>query len=138
MKTRHAIIPLLVFLLLTSACGAPETTLPPDTPASTTEEIPVTESVQTSTPSPTPPEPTRDTSTLPVPENVTPIPPLTVGEPVTITSIHMITELGGWAIGGDQDPGDHVLRTLDGGETWADVTPPEPIESTVPARKAAV
>ena len=138
MKTSHGLIPLLVFLLLTSACGASETTLPPDLPFSPTEEIPVTESVQTSTPSPTPPEPTRDTSTVPVPENVTPIPPLTSGEPVTITSIHMITELGGWAIGGDQDPGDHVLRTLDGGETWADVTPPEPIESTVPARKAAV
>ena len=137
MKTRHAIIP-LVFLLLTSACGAPETTLPSDTPSSPTEEIPVNESVQTSTPSPTPPEPTRDTTTVPIPANVTPIPPLTVGEPVTITSIHMITELGGWAIGGDQDPGDHVLRTLDGGETWADMTPREPIESTVPARKAAV
>ncbi len=138
MKTRHSLIPLLVFLLLTSACGASETTPVPSIPSSTAEEIPVTESVQTSTPSPTPPEPTRDTSTVPVPEDVTPFPPLTVGEPVTITSIHMVTELGGWAIGGDQDPGDHVLRTLDAGETWADVTPPEPSKSTVPARKAAV
>ena len=138
MKTRHGLIPPLVFLLLTSACGASEATHPPDTPSPTAEHIAVTESVQTSTPSPTPPEPVRETPTVLVPENVTPIPPLTVGEPVTITSIHMITELGGWAIGGDQDPGDHVLRTLDGGETWADITPPEPSESTFPARKAAV
>jgi photosystem II stability/assembly factor-like uncharacterized protein len=138
MKSRHGLIPLFVFLLLASACGASETTPEPIKPSSTSEEIPVTQSVQTSTPSPTPPEPTRDTSTVSVPEDVTPFPPLTVGEPVTITSIHMITELGGWAIGGDQDPGDHVLRTLDGGQTWADVTPPEPSESTIPARKAAV
>ena len=138
MKTSHGLIPLLVFLFLTSACGTSETALPPEAPTSTAEDISVTESVQTSTPSPTPPEPIKDTPTVPVPENVTPIPPLSVGEPVTITSIRMITELGGWAIGGDQDPGDHVLRTLDGGKTWADVTPPEPSASTVPARKAAV
>ena len=138
MKTRHGLIAFLVFLLLTSACGPSETTLPPDTPSPTTQDISESESVQTGTPSPTPPEPARDTPTVLAPENVTPIPPLTAGEPVTITSIHMITELGGWAIGGNEDPGDHVLRTLDGGETWADVTPPEPSESTVPARKAAV
>lgn len=138
MKTSHGLIPLLVFLLLTSACEPSETTLPPDSPSPTAEDISVTESVQTSTPSPTPPEPARDKPTVPVPENVTPIPPLTVGKPVIITFIHMITELGGWAIGGDQDPGDHVLRTLDGGETWADITPPEPSESRVPARKVAV
>ncbi len=138
MKIRHGLIPLLAFLLLTSACGPSETTLPADTPSPAALDISVTESVQTSTPSPTPPEPVRDSPTVLAPENVTPIPPLTVGEPVTITFIHMITEFGGWAIGGDQDPGDHVLRTLDGGETWVDITPPEPSESTVPARKAAV
>jgi len=138
MKTSRGLIPVLVILLLTSACGASETTLPPETPSSTAEDISVTESVQTSTPSPAPPEAVTDPTTVPVPENVTPLPPLIAGEPVTITSIHMITKLGGWAIGGNLDPGDHVLRTLDGGETWADVTPPEPSESTVPARKAVV
>ncbi|HUS83658.1 MAG TPA: hypothetical protein VMX56_00815 [Anaerolineales bacterium] len=138
MKTRHGLIPLLVFLFLTSACGTSEISDTPDAQSPTAEVRSGTETVQSDTPSPSPPEPVPDTPTVPVPENVTPIPPLTAGEPVTITSIHMITELGGWAIGGDQDPGDHVLRTLDGGETWADVTPPEPSASTVPARKAAV
>ena len=138
MKTSYRFILLLVSLLLISACGPSEATLPADTPSPTAEGISVIESVQTHTPSPTPPEPVPDIPTVSIPENVTPFPPLPVGEPVTITSIHMITELGGWAIGGNQDPGDHVLRTLDGGETWADVTPPEPSKSTVPARKAAV
>jgi len=32
----------------------------------------------------------------------------------------------GWAIGGPIHIGDHVLRTSDGGQTWTDVTPPEP------------
>jgi len=138
MKTSSGIIPLLVFLLLTSACGTSDPTLPPEPPLSTAEDLAVTENVQTSTPSPASSETATDTPTVPIPQNVTPIPPLTAGEPVMITSIQMITELGGWAIGGNEDPGDHVLHTLDGGETWADVTPPEPIKSTVPARKAVV
>jgi len=33
----------------------------------------------------------------------------------------------GWAIGGLVDEPDHVLRTVDGGTTWIDVTPPEPL-----------
>lgn len=32
----------------------------------------------------------------------------------------------GWAIGGENDPGKHILTTQDGGLTWQDVTPPEP------------
>jgi photosystem II stability/assembly factor-like uncharacterized protein len=32
----------------------------------------------------------------------------------------------GWAIGGVGRTGDHVLTTADGGQTWRDVTPPEP------------
>jgi photosystem II stability/assembly factor-like uncharacterized protein len=44
--------------------------------------------------------------------------PLAPGEPLTITDIRMIDTENGWAIGGDGDASDMVLRTEDGGETW--------------------
>lgn len=54
-----------------------------------------------------------------------PIARLNLGDSVTITFIHMITEHIGWAIGRGSTPEDHILRTEDGGHTWLDVTPPE-------------
>jgi photosystem II stability/assembly factor-like uncharacterized protein len=39
----------------------------------------------------------------------------------------MIDANTGWALGGPQGAGNHVLRTADGGVTWADVTPPQPV-----------
>jgi photosystem II stability/assembly factor-like uncharacterized protein len=38
----------------------------------------------------------------------------------------MFSPTDGWAIGGERDPGDHILLTSDGGHTWDDITPPEP------------
>jgi photosystem II stability/assembly factor-like uncharacterized protein len=54
-----------------------------------------------------------------------PIAHLNLGDSVTITSIHMITEQVGWALGRGSTPEDHILRTGDGGYTWMDVSPPE-------------
>ena len=51
---------------------------------------------------------------------------LAAGAAVNITSVNMIAAATGWAMGGAGVQGDHVLRTTDGGQTWADVTPPEP------------
>jgi photosystem II stability/assembly factor-like uncharacterized protein len=53
-----------------------------------------------------------------------PLPGLLPGQQVTISYIDMIDEDNGWAIGGEQDPGDRVLRTNDSGHTWQDITPP--------------
>ncbi len=50
---------------------------------------------------------------------------LKAGRPVTLSQINMFDPLTGWAIGGRTAPGDRVLRTGDGGETWQDVTPPQ-------------
>ncbi len=55
-----------------------------------------------------------------------PIPHFWDGQSTTITSIHMITPLNGWAIASDPDTNySHVLHTDDGGNYWYDVTPPE-------------
>ena len=49
------------------------------------------------------------------------------GQAFTVTDIHMLDANTGWAIGSlASRVGDHVLFTIDGGNTWKDVTPPEP------------
>lgn len=61
-----------------------------------------------------------------------PISHLTVDQSVSISEIRMVDSVGGWAIGHSDnsdnylDRLDHVLKTVDGGVTWQDVTPPEP------------
>ncbi len=54
-------------------------------------------------------------------------PPLKSQEAVRITTIHMINETAGWAIGQQSSQHDHILRTFDGGYTWIDISPPQPI-----------
>lgn len=71
-------------------------------------------------------------SATPPPENV--IPHFPVGQEFTVTTIHMMDASNGWAIGGLLGAGDHVFYTTDGGNTWKDVTPPEP-ESASNERK---
>lgn len=46
------------------------------------------------------------------------------GEVLTLTSIKMIENRTGWGVGNDRID-DHILRTLDGGDSWLDITPPE-------------
>jgi photosystem II stability/assembly factor-like uncharacterized protein len=48
------------------------------------------------------------------------------GQAVSIMKIHMLDASSGWGIGGLRQAQDHVFRTQDGGETWQDVTPPQP------------
>ncbi len=74
------------------------------------------------------------TSTLPEGD---PIPHLVGGEEITIHAIHMSDADRSWAIGGLAGYGDHVLRTTDGGLTWRDVTPPEPVPESGGVEKMA-
>src|SRR3990172_5715222 len=59
------------------------------------------------------------------------------GESVWITSIRMQDPTAGWAIAGESQWGDHVMRTGDGGQTWQDVTPPEPAPTEAEGSKVA-
>jgi photosystem II stability/assembly factor-like uncharacterized protein len=58
-----------------------------------------------------------------------PIAPIQAGTAITITTIRMLDATNGWAVGGQAQDSDHVLSTADGGQTWLDVTPPEPVLS---------
>ena len=70
--------------------------------------------------------PTEELAEAPVPTGPV-IEHLAAGSALNITFIRMITVTDGWATGGASQTGDHVLRTDDGGLTWHDVTPPQPI-----------
>jgi photosystem II stability/assembly factor-like uncharacterized protein len=50
----------------------------------------------------------------------------------------MLSQTSGWAIGGQPAGNDHVLFTQDGGLTWRDVSPPEPVPADPTARKTAI
>ncbi|HEY3313183.1 MAG TPA: hypothetical protein VGK00_16205 [Anaerolineales bacterium] len=52
---------------------------------------------------------------------IKPVPRLPVGQKVTITSIQMIDSQTGWAV----ESTNHILHTIDAGNTWQDHTPPE-------------
>jgi photosystem II stability/assembly factor-like uncharacterized protein len=55
------------------------------------------------------------------------IPILPSGTDIMIFEIQMADDLAGWAIGGADTATEHILRTEDGGNSWQDVTPPQPI-----------
>jgi photosystem II stability/assembly factor-like uncharacterized protein len=136
---RTILICALLGALMLTACApmeqVAEPTLAPTRPAPT-NTVPPTTAPPTFTPAPTKTAapatetPAPPTEAVLLPEG-TPIPHLAAGEAVTITSIFMLDALGGWAFGGGDavalGTGDHVLITGDGGQSWRDVTPPEPI-----------
>jgi photosystem II stability/assembly factor-like uncharacterized protein len=111
------------------------TTIPTNSPVLLPTEVPATLPEATNTieaPTPLPatetPLPATDTPLpLPLPALTGPVlAHLESGQPVTIRWIHMLEAANGWAIGGQGTESDHVLLTADGGQTWRDVTPPEP------------
>jgi hypothetical protein len=55
------------------------------------------------------------------------IPLLQAGVDLTLRQIHMVNELSGWGIGVTGSDTEHLLRTKDGGISWQDVTPPQPL-----------
>jgi len=135
-KQGNSAILLLLLGLLLSACRPVATVTPTVTTAPILTDTPV---ASTDTPS----VPPTETPFIPQPPTMTPptlgpaIPHLKTGQRIDITYIHMISTTAGWGIGGQNQASDHVFRTRDGGTTWQDVTPPEPIPQDQDDSKAA-
>ncbi len=113
----------LVLLAGCATSGTPiiVTSIPTSVPPTAKIAPSATPIPPTETPTPVPPTPTATTP----PVNI--IEKYPSGQEFTVTSLDMVDALNGWAIGGlGGKVGDHVLFTTDGGNTWKDVTPPEP------------
>ena len=127
-------IVLILGLLLVAACNVPfsgEQTEPEaqvpeaESPAEQPAEDPKSEPIEA-------PE-----ETIEEPQG-TPIAHLDPETLILVTHIQMISAERGWGIGGLDGASDHVLRTNDGGQTWMDVTPPEPAPDGENPSKSAV
>lgn len=63
---------------------------------------------------------------------------LTPGDRVSLRTLDMIDAAAGWAISeGAFDVDDHILRTVDGGRSWSDVTPAQPVRAEYSLGNAA-
>lgn len=104
-----------------------DTPAQPGSPATDTPSAPVVTD--------TPAEPPTST---PAPPQGTPIQHLPPGQAIKVTYIHMLDGSNGWAIGGVNGDSNHVFHTIDGGQTWADVTPAEPASTDPGNPKSAI
>jgi photosystem II stability/assembly factor-like uncharacterized protein len=66
------------------------------------------------------------TPTATVTVNPLGIPPMAIGTSIDLTQIDMLDAQNGWGIGGSHMSGTfgHIFRTMDGGTSWFEVTPP--------------
>jgi photosystem II stability/assembly factor-like uncharacterized protein len=115
----------LTLVLLMAAC----------VPAVTAEPTQTVTLIPTQKPNPTPSATLTGTDTppiLPAPYSLTPtltspaMAHFVPGQKIDIRYIDMVDVNQGWGIGGLNKASDHVFRTQDGGQTWRDVTPPQP------------
>ncbi len=127
MLKKLSMIAILWFAILALAgcvaSGSPVsvTSMPTSVPATATTAPSATPIPPTETPTRVPPTATATTP----PVNA--IQKFPNGQAFTVTDLHMVDAMNGWAIGDlGAMVGDHVLFTTDGGNTWKDVTPAEP------------
>lgn len=128
---------LITLILILASCNSPQPVpkqLPTDTntpPLITDTVAALPQPTNTSLPEITEPEPTSQP--LQPTQNSSPvllgdvIPLLQAGTEVTILEIHMVDELHGWSVTSIEPGIDHILKTSDGGYTWQDVSPPQPL-----------
>jgi photosystem II stability/assembly factor-like uncharacterized protein len=123
----------LVLVLLLAGCSRSHPQ--PTSQATVTEQPPLP---ATGTPLPTeiPPTPTGEEVSLPEPTATVDLsqilqgpaePLLPAGTEVDIREVHLLNDLDGWSLTLGPGGMDHVLKTADGGESWSDITPPQPL-----------
>ena len=113
-----------LMLLVVSACVMPAP--PMETPAPTAPVVPEAAETEMPAQAPTSKPPSPQPTSAPAPLG-TPVAHLLAGAPVVISLIHMLDDDQGWALGSSATDIEHILRTGAAGQTWKDVTPPEPI-----------
>ena len=135
LKMKWSILACAAVLALAAASCVPATTVPATAtivpspiPATVTVVPPTVAPSQTPVPSPSA-EPATATAE-PASPTQPPLVALAPGQPITITTIHMLDANTGWALGGSESIGDRLLRTADGGQTWTEVSPPQPAPTT--------
>jgi photosystem II stability/assembly factor-like uncharacterized protein len=126
--------------LLLTAMTACKTPVSGNPTANVFSTIPILPATNTATapahgqPAPTPtalPPTWTPTATI----NPLGISPMNVGSSIDLTRVEMLDSQNGWGIGGPHMSGNsgHVLRTIDGGTSWIEVTPPIVAASAVEA-----
>ncbi len=98
-------------------------------PTASRVSVDIRQTVNPATETPEPPTPEPATPSTGTPVQGPAIAHLTAAKPFEVGYIHMVDAQRGWGIGGFAQAQDHVLRTDTGGQTWRDVTPPEPIRA---------
>jgi photosystem II stability/assembly factor-like uncharacterized protein len=132
------LVALLLTALLLAACNLPQETseqiAPTNTAAgSSPSAVPSLTRLPEDTPTSAPPTPEPEDVQAPEPSATRPVPPpgpilgrLTAGQEPVFTLLKMFDPLSGWGIGGSAGASDHIFTTRDGGNTWRDITPPQP------------
>jgi len=129
---------LILSIILLAGCDSPQpepkqlSTKTPETPQAlpTDTEIPPTQGntpFPTFTPTDEPDQPGPPTEQPWQPPAGDTIPLYSAGKEITLHKIQMIDQLIGWSIAVSDSDTEHILRSEDGGYTWQDVTPPQPL-----------
>jgi photosystem II stability/assembly factor-like uncharacterized protein len=106
-------------ILSCNVLGSASTPIAPPVPQATAITTAAAASTQT-------PDLGTQTEVPPTPIQGPAISHLAAGQACVLGHIRMVDANLGWGIGGLSKAEDHVFRTQTGGQTWRDVTPPEP------------
>jgi len=129
----------LILILLLASCNRPQG-LPKNGPTDSGISDPPTDTpgiimaseTQANTPEVQAADPTDEPPVGPTPDldqiiTGNRIPLLPAGTEITLQEVKMVSESSGWGIGVADSRVHHIFVTIDGGLTWQDVTPPQPI-----------